>query len=156
MMKTNRKNIIFLLFALTVLGCSEDFLDRQPLDREVTSTFYQTEEQAFEALVAVYDVLGYQSVGTWAPIGTTSDILSDDAFAGGGDANDGFDEDQLNNFNIPTTHGMAQSLWSKNYIGIYRANLFLEIIEGIDASVPWAPCGGQGDDRGARVGDEGH
>ncbi len=119
---------------LSTIGCSEDFLDRQPLDREVSSNFYQTEEQAVEALVAVYDVLGYQSVSTWAPFGTTADMLSDDAYAGGGDANDGQDEDEVNNFKIPPTSGIAHSIWRKNYIGIYRANLFLEKIEGITAS----------------------
>jgi len=122
--------IIFLLSS-----CSKDFLDRQPLDQEVSTNFYQTEEDAKQALIAVYDVLGYQSSPdvSWAPLLTMSDILSDDAFAGGGDANDGMDEDEFNNFNIPTTSQIAHSIWIKNYVGIYRANLLLEKIDEIDA-----------------------
>ncbi|PKP39200.1 MAG: hypothetical protein CVT98_02770, partial [Bacteroidetes bacterium HGW-Bacteroidetes-15] len=114
----------------------EDFLDLRPLDQEVSSNFYQTEEQAMQALVAVYDVLTYQSTPgvSWAPIITMSDILSDDAYAGGSDANDGMDENELNTFNIPTTSKIVHSIWIKNYIGVYRANKFLEIIDGIDAS----------------------
>lgn len=135
-MKT--KYIYILIFIATTLttSCSEDFLNRQPLDQIVSSNFYQTEDDAMQAIVAVYDVLGYQTVkdGAWAPFGTISDMLSDDAFAGGGDANDGQDEDEVNNFNIPSTSGIAHSLWRKNYLGIYRANLFLEKIEGMDAS----------------------
>ena len=123
----------FILTSLTI-GCSEDFLDRQPLDREVSSNFYQTEDDAIEAIVAVYDVLGYQSVDAWAPFGTISDMLSDDAFAGGGDANDGQNEDELNKFNVPATSVIALYIWRKNYIGIYRANLFLEKIEVMDVS----------------------
>ena len=67
-------------------------MNRQPLDQEVSSNFYQTEEDAKEALVAVYDVLGYQSSPgvSWAPFVTVSDILSGDSYAGGADANDGF------------------------------------------------------------------
>ncbi len=125
---------LLILFVFT--GCSDDFLDLRPLDQEVTSNFYQTEEQAFQALVAVYDVLTYQSTPgvSWAPFITVADALSDDAFAGGSNANDGFQFDQLNNFTIPTTSPIAHATWIKNYVGIYRANLFLERIDEIDAS----------------------
>lgn len=120
-----------------IVGCDDEFLDKQPLDREVTSNFYRTEEQAFEALVSIYDALQYQSSPgvSWAPFMIMSDILSDDSYAGGADANDGKDEDEFNNFNIPTTSLIVHSIWLKNYTGIYRANLFLEKIEGIEASV---------------------
>lgn len=134
------KNIFYYLgvsLALVVLftSCKKDFLDRQPLDKEVSSNFYQDEEDAKMALIAIYDVLGYQSSPgvSWAPFLTMSDILSDDAFAGGSDANDGKDEDELNTFNIPTTNLIVHSIWLKNYVGIYRANLLLEKIDQIEA-----------------------
>ena len=134
------KKIIFIIFAISVVGffssCSKDFLDRQPLDQEVSSNFYQTEDDTMQALVAAYDVIGWESMPqvSWAPILTVSDMLSDDAFAGGSDANDGMDENQLNTFNIPTTNLLAHAIWKKNYFGIYRANLLLEKIDEIDAS----------------------
>ncbi len=130
------KTTPFLFIIGLLASCSDDFLDLQPLDREVTTTFYKTEEQAMQALVAVYDVLGYQSTPgvSWAPFIVMSDILSDDAYAGGGDANDGQDENEFNNFNIPTTSKIAHAIWIKNYVGIYRANLLLEKIDGVDAS----------------------
>lgn len=127
---------VLLTFVFLFTACSEEFLDRQPLDREVSSNFYQTEEDAKMAVIAVYDVLGYQSTPgiSWAPFVTISDILSDDSFAGGADANDGMDEDELNNFNIPTTNQIVHAIWKKNYVGIYRANLLLEKIDDIEAS----------------------
>ena len=135
-MKDNIKYLAAISTLFFLFGCSEEFLNRQPLDQEVSSNFYQTEEDAKEALVAVYDVLGYQSSPgvSWAPFVTVSDILSGDSYAGGADANDGFNEDQLNTFNITTTNQIVHSLWIKNYIGIYRANLLLEVIDGITAS----------------------
>jgi starch-binding outer membrane protein, SusD/RagB family len=136
-MRTYIKHTIhILLFSLALSSCSEDFLDLKPLDQEVSSNFYQTQDQAFQALVAIYDVLTYQSSPgvSWAPFITVSDALSDDAFAGGSDANDGFDWQQLNTFNIPATNPIVHATWIKNYIGIYRANLFLEFIDGIDAT----------------------
>jgi starch-binding outer membrane protein, SusD/RagB family len=135
-MKTIIYHSVKALIILFLFTSCEDFLDLKPLDQEVSSNFYQTEEQAMQALVAVYDVLTYQaSPGvSWAPFLTVADILSDDEFAGGSDANDGLDENELNTFNIPTTNKIVHSIWIKNYIGIYRANLFLEVIDGIDAS----------------------
>lgn len=130
------KTTLLVFFIMLFTACGEDFLDLKPIDQEVTSNFYQTEEQAFQALVAVYDVLTYQSTPgvSWAPFLTVSDMLSDDAYAGGSDANDGMEEDELNRHEIPTTNPLVHAIWIKNYIGIYRANLFLEVIEDIEAS----------------------
>ncbi len=131
-------NLLITTVALLALAtsCKKDFLERNPLDREVSSTFYRTENDAKQALVAVYDVLGYQSSPgvSWAPFVTMSDILSDDSYAGGADANDGQDENEFNIYNIPPTSLIARSIWIKNYIGIYRANLLLEKIDEIDAT----------------------
>jgi len=43
-----------------------------------------------------------------------SDILSDDSYAGGGDANDGADEDELNTYNIPATNVLVHAIWIRN------------------------------------------
>ncbi len=131
-------NKLGVLLAMVFLftACKKDFLDRPPLDTEVSTNFYKTEEDAMLALIAVYDVLGYQSTPgvSWAPFLTVADMLSDDAFAGGSDANDGKDEDELNTFQIPTTNQLVHATWLKNYTGIYRANLLLEKIVDIEAS----------------------
>ncbi len=136
MKKYNFYLIVLLVAGVVLSSCQKEFLDRYPLDQEVSSNFYQTEADAMAALVAVYDVLGYQSTPgvSWAPFITMADILSDDSYAGGADANDGQDENELNTYNIPTTNQIVRSIYIKNYIGIYRANLLLEKIGEIDAS----------------------
>jgi starch-binding outer membrane protein, SusD/RagB family len=128
--------ISVIVLVMLAVGCSEDFLDRQPLDREVSTNFYQTEEDAMMALTAVYDAFGYDQVpvASWAPFCTVSDILSDDSYAGGADANDGMDENELNTYNIPTTNLLVKATWMKNYIGIYRANLLMEKMGQINMS----------------------
>lgn len=125
---------VSLIMLIFFSSCSEDFLDLKPLDKEVTSSFYKTEDHAKQALVAIYDALTYQSSPgiSWAPTMIMTDILSDDVYAGGSDANDGMDENEFNTFNIPTTNKIAHSLWIKNYIGIYRANLYLEKIDEME------------------------
>lgn len=127
---------VSLVIVFLLSSCSKDFLDRPPLDQQVSSNFYQTEEDAKQALIAIYDVLGYQSSPgiSWAPFLTVSDMLSDDAFAGGSDANDGMEEDELNTFNINPSNPLVHATWIKNYVGIYRANLLLEKIGDMDIS----------------------
>ncbi len=136
MKKINLYSLTAIVLMVFASGCKKDFLDLKPLDQEVTATFYKTEDHAMQALVAIYDVLTYQSTPgkAWAPFIVISDILSDDSYAGGADANDGQDEDEFNNYNIPPTSVIAHSIWIKNYIGIYRANLLLMVIDDIDAS----------------------
>ncbi|MEA5109299.1 SusD-like protein [bioreactor metagenome] len=135
-MKTIYKTFSTVLLIVLLSACSKDFLDLKPLDQEVSTSFYKTEEQAMQALVSIYDVLGYQETPgvSWAPFIVISDILSDDSYAGGSDANDGQDENEFNTFTIPTTSKIAHAIWLKNYTGIYRANLLLERIEEVDAS----------------------
>ena len=59
-MKKITYKIVGLFSLITLLSaCNKDFLDLKPLDQEVTTSFYKTEDQAIQALVAVYDVLGY-------------------------------------------------------------------------------------------------
>src|SRR5690606_4511440 len=40
----------------------------------------------------------------------------------------------LNMHQIPTTNLVVHTIWLNNYVGIYRANLLLEVIDDIDAS----------------------
>lgn len=128
--------LYFIIATLFITSCSDDFLDKQPLDQITSSNFYRTEEDAKKALVSVYDALQYQSTPgvSWSPFIVVSDQLSDDCYAGGADANDGLDENELNTFNTPTTNAIVHSLWLKNYTGIYRANLLLEQLDNIEAS----------------------
>lgn len=128
--------IIALLTIATIFSSCKDFLELDPLSDEVQTNFYETEEDAQLALVAIYDALTYQSSPgiAWAPFLTVADMLSDDAYAGGSDASDGLEENELNTHTINTTNPMVHSLWLKNYVGIYRANLYLEVIDDINVS----------------------
>lgn len=133
-MKTYNQYILSFLVSLVLVGCSEEFIDRPSLIQENSDNFYKTEDDALQALVACYDAIQVQNEEAWVPYVTVSDILSDHAYAGGGDANDGLSFQQLNTFSIPTQNDKASSLWGKNYIGVYRTNLLLEKLDEIEAS----------------------
>ena len=128
----NKITLLALVFFLAA-SCSQDFLDKQPLDQRVESNFYQTQADAEEALIAVYDVIGWNTVVGFHPLPMFADIASDDSYAGGASRNDAPNIIEVDQHNIRTTNGEILGLWKKYYTGIYRANLYLEKIEGIDA-----------------------
>ncbi len=120
-----------LLFTAT--GC-KDFLNLQPQGVELESNYYKTEDQGYAALVAVYDVLGWDGTNGWNMFYALSDVASDDCFAGGSDASDQPTWVALDQFTMNSTLGPQAGFWAKNYAGIYRANIFLEKIDQIEAT----------------------
>lgn len=126
------KYLSFILLFVLATAC-EGFLDKKPLVDRVEANFYQTQKDAEEALVAIYDVLGWNTVVGFHPLSMLSDIASDDSYAGGASRNDAPNIIEVDKHNIRTTNGEVHGLWRKYYVGIYRANIFLEKVAGIDA-----------------------
>jgi hypothetical protein len=100
------------------------------------ANFYQTQDQAFEALVAVYDVLQWTDQNGYTMFRPLLDVASDDTHAGGSDASDQPSWVAWDEFTLNADLGPQLGFWQKYYTGIYRANLFLEKIEGIEAVTP--------------------
>jgi hypothetical protein len=118
---------IFSIFMIAALAssCSKSFLDRQPVDQKTEEDFYKTPDDAFQALVAAYNILDVSGYGN---IWLSSEITSDDCFGGGGTADNG--PKQWDKF-MPYNDLNADA-WKKYYQGIYRANIFLDKIEGVN------------------------
>jgi hypothetical protein len=132
------KNISKTLLAagllLSATSC-EDFLDKQPRAERAESNFYKTESDANEALTSVYDALQWHTVAGFHPLPMLMDIASDDSYAGGGSRTDAPSIIQMDMHNIsPSNNGENGGLWKKYYIGINRANILLQKIDGIKAS----------------------
>jgi starch-binding outer membrane protein, SusD/RagB family len=123
---------IYLIFALLLLVSCEDFLDREPLSDRLETNFYQTEADAMQALVSAYDPLGWGAMEGNHPFETISDILSDDAYAGGANANDVPFLVKMDFFEADPNTNELRGLWNRCYFGIYRCNLLLEKIDEIE------------------------
>ncbi len=123
-----KKYFILPLVIWFLGGCTEDFLTVTPEGTVFSSTYFQNEQQVQQALLATYDALGHQKgVGlAWSPYLVLSEVLSDDAYAGGQDAGDGAEEFEFDQFNISTGNEIAHSIWKRNYTGVYRANFTIE------------------------------
>lgn len=122
------KYIVGLLALIGTFSCSKDFIELDPKGTVLESNFYKTEPELFQGLVAAYDPLGFATNFTMK-MGVLN-AASDDTHAGGSDASDQPSWVAYDKFTLDPNLGPQAGLWSKNYTGIYRANLVLEKSEG--------------------------
>ncbi len=133
-MKTKIKKYLYavaVLLSVQWLAACDDFLELQPLGTQLEGNFYKNQDEVFQALVAVYDVLQWGTSGGYTmkmPLLTTA---SDEAHAGGSDASDQPSWVAWDNFTLDPFRGPQVGLWQKNYTGVYRANVVLEKIETV-------------------------
>jgi starch-binding outer membrane protein, SusD/RagB family len=121
---------LLIAFFMAMTSCSKDIIDLQPRGTVLESNFYKTEAELFQGLVAAYDPLGF-STGFTMKMGLLN-AASDDTHAGGSDASDQPNWVAYDKFTMNPNLGPQAGLWSKNFIGIYRANLVLQKAEGTD------------------------
>ena len=120
-----KKNIIYsLLLVVAVLfaGC-EDRLDiAKHGNMGGQDDFYKTNEQTEQAVAAMYSrVKGLYF--TWF---FTKNMLSDDAWCGGGSRGDNNSYEQLNEYTFDSSNGNIEGLFSGLYGVIYQSNLVIE------------------------------
>ncbi|OFY56588.1 MAG: hypothetical protein A2X22_02595 [Bacteroidetes bacterium GWF2_49_14] len=132
-MKKMRYIVYMGALVLGLTACTKDFLELTPKTGLVEDNFYKTESDAFLALTGVYDALAVQN---WQFIPLMSDIWSDDAFAGGADAADMSQWQEIESNQMTPENGSATDLWNRCYTGIYRANLYFQKEGGITWTNP--------------------
>lgn len=123
-------NTIALLLII-VTGCSKDFLEVKPNGSTYFETnFYQTPEQAFQGLVAAYDMLGAECASTYTNRLGPLNAASDDCFAGGGGPSDVPAWQVWNNYTLDAANGVQADFWQQRFKGIFRANVLLPKLSG--------------------------
>ena len=131
------KSLLTYLMCLAVVvsfASCDNVLDVEPKGQQLESNYYQTPDEAFAALVAAYNPIGWQTGG---PDGTYINILgplnsaSDGMNAGGGGPNDVTPWQAWNSYDLSGAVGPQAGYWSRSYTGINRANLLLQRIDGV-------------------------
>lgn len=127
-MKTkNLRNIFITGVMMTALfSCSEDFLEVKPTGNALEDSYYTNSQEATSALVAVYDIMSFNS-SSFDNMISFFNAGSDDNYGASapGDAISLFSFYQLNQTNMP------RAFWSVHYQGIFRANTLLKKLPGI-------------------------
>lgn len=123
-MKKIRNTFFFIAAAMLVLvSCKKDFIDIQPKGQFLTANYYANEDQAYAALVGVYDIMRKNSGGFENMI-TMMNAGSDDQYAGGGGATDGVGIQSFSNY-TETQFTMPASFWNDFYQGVFKANMLI-------------------------------
>lgn len=120
--------IVCLSSVIALGGCSEDFITNEPFTDKVQENFYKTPKDAFEGLVAVYDVLQREGYGGFL---LNTETASDDCYGGFGTADSNVALD-LDRFQFGTDKEMSLPIWQTCYLGIFRANILLENLDNVD------------------------
>lgn len=144
-MKRNHKFTILpavlVVWMLILAGCSKSFLELSPPSDVEETNFFQTQLQADQALAAVYHVLQWGNINHGhSPIMGFMEILSDDAYAGGGSSSDAVGAKGMDNLAATDAAPFNandityESVWNIYYQGIARANTLLANIARVDAT----------------------
>lgn len=127
-MKKVNSQILLIIAAMAVVSC-ESILDKEPLGQLDADTFFNSSEDAVQAINAAYEYLPFSSDNNnfyWA-FGT---VASDNAIAGGDGSRPGIVEiDFLTH--TPRTQEF-NDFWKLSYSGITQCNTVIEKIPAIE------------------------
>jgi hypothetical protein len=126
--KLSRVLFVVVLITLTLLSCTEDFID---IDANQETEEALTPDRAPELVNAVYNSLLQWEVSSFAWTGLTS-IASDDADKGSIPGDTGADKDLLDALQITPTLISVAEVWRGHYDGIQRANQAINRIAQFD------------------------
>jgi hypothetical protein len=125
-MKKMKKYLIVSIAAFFSVTSCNDFLDKEPYDKKVIESFYKTPADAFEGLVAAYNVLQWDG---WGNVFLLSEVASDNCFGGTGKSDDG-NIQRIERYQSGVN--LNANAWTKGYAGIYRANVLLSNLENVE------------------------
>lgn len=132
MMTNSKLSVFFIFIVICFSACTKDFLEKSPIIGITEENFYRTEADAIAGVNAAYATLQFQLSEAGHFRWFWGDIMSDDAVKGGSSDNDVNDLLQLETFKGPTNTDLLEAEWSADYEGIYRANVVLEKVPGIE------------------------
>ena len=125
-----KKIIIMLMLSGIVMACSEDFLEKAPLDSINTANYWQTEDDAINAINGAYQPLQWPklyNMRMW-----TSDIMAGNSIVGAGGGDDGRETQDMANFVTDANNPGVLDLYRGPAPGILRANMVLQNVPGMD------------------------
>lgn len=124
-MKTIYIYILSLILGLLLFNSCEDLLDIPQQGVISIDNFYQTDQEAIEAITAVYS--------TWRDMAYNEfflkNMLSDDIICGGGSRGDNNQMEQLNEYTYSAANTVVSGLFSSLYQLIYLSNLVIDHFE---------------------------
>lgn len=132
-----KRNIVIrtigIMLALALSAGCDSFLDTEQKGVTTQQNFYQTDEEAEQAVYAIYKKLrsGDEALGLMHTVYlfVYKNILSDDAQAGGTSRSDNTYGNEMNEFLISPSNNILKSIYMLYYQVIYCANQVIQKVE---------------------------
>tara|TARA_R110000744_G_scaffold14338_4_gene40832 strand:- start:689 stop:2362 length:1674 start_codon:yes stop_codon:yes gene_type:complete len=142
--KNSKLVVVFTATALTILGaCSDDYLEEVTFG-EVPPSELTTVENVEKVIISAYSVLNGQiddasnAYNSPASNWSFGDVVSDDAYKGGGGTGDQSQIHQMELYNTNSVIYDVERKWMALYEGVKRTNEAIKLLdatEGYDATV---------------------
>ena len=127
--------IKYILLSIIIIpffnSCSEDYLEVNPKGQSLESNYYRNADEAYAALVAAYDPVGWVS-SNYVAKEFALNVASDDHYAGGGNAQDVTALQVWSNYTLDPATGPQEELWRRGYSGVFRTNILLSKLPAVD------------------------
>lgn len=121
------KNAKYFMAAIVILflsSCSDDFLDKQPLDTINTENYPKTAGELVTIVNGAYQPLQWPklyNLRMW-----TSDIMAGNSIVGAGGGTDGIETQNMSNFTVQPDNAGVLDLWRGPWPGILMTNIVLK------------------------------
>lgn len=123
---TLKKGVAVVLLSSAIIACTDDFVDVEAFD-ETTESFFNTEEEYQQAVIAAYDLLQASYLNVML-----GEIASDNTLAGGESATDTPGIQEVDDMRHTPVNEQLRSIWGWMFSGVNRANYVLEFKDKID------------------------
>lgn len=128
-----KKNIFKILFALLIVvvssGCSDDFVDVDPIGKINGDDYLTTREEAETVLYGVYDLMHWNYNRPWHSAFFLKVLPGDAANAAGGNSGDQSQLQQIDDFEHVSDNASITGVWQGYYRTIGLANVLIEALE---------------------------
>jgi hypothetical protein len=119
--------IVIIASLFIVNGCSDDYLDNTKVYAEDSESFFNSETDYYNALVAAYDPLQSTFINV-----LMGEIASNNTLCGGESATDVQGYQQIDDMIHTPVNSQLQNLWSFMYGGVNRAAYIIEFQDKTD------------------------
>lgn len=129
MKKTIYRAVVLIFISLTVFtfSCSDDFVEISPQYSIDSENFFNSEDDYYNALIAVYDIL--QTTYANAIVG---EFASDNTLCGGENPTDVIGWQQIDDMIHTPANSNIRDIWNWMFAGVQRANYFMEFKDKTD------------------------
>lgn len=116
-----------LLSIITILSCTDDFVDREVQYSIDSENYFNSEQDYQDALVGAYDLLHASFMNV-----LVGEIASDNTVSGGESANDVLGIQQIDEMNHSAVNTNLKNIWDWMFAGVQRCNYILEFKDKTD------------------------